>query len=77
MTRRAARSSPGARSKPLVVGVAGAPVGERALIHAALVGASVSAFRLAMGIGGALAIVGGLISLIGIEGPLIGHRHDR
>ena len=28
-----------------------------------------------MGIGGALAIVGGLISLIGIEGPLIGHRH--
>lgn len=60
-----------ARSRPLVVGASGAPAGERVVIHAALVGASVAAFRLAMGIGAALALVGGLISLIGIEGPLI------
>ena len=57
-----------ARSRPLVVEVGYAPVADRAEIHAALVDSSVAAFRLAMGIGAALAILGGLISLVGISG---------
>jgi EmrB/QacA subfamily drug resistance transporter len=65
---RAARTSVAtARQRPLVVDASYAPKPARATIHVALVDASVSAFHLAMGIGAALAIVGGLISLGGIE----------
>ena len=55
------------REHPLVTQVAYAPVGDRATLHAAAVDASVSAFKLAMEVGAALAIVGGLVSLGGIE----------
>jgi EmrB/QacA subfamily drug resistance transporter len=58
-----------ARQRPLVTSVSGVASQERAVVHSALVDASVGAFRLGMGIGGALAILGGLISLIGIENP--------
>jgi hypothetical protein len=68
--------SPGARAgvsalsrKPLVTNVSTIPSAERPVVHAALVDASVHAFRVGMGISGALAILGGLISLVGIENP--------
>ncbi len=57
-----------ARARPLVVDVGYAPAADRAEIHIALVDSSVAAFRLAMSIGAALAILGGVISLIGIAG---------
>jgi EmrB/QacA subfamily drug resistance transporter len=56
-----------ARNRPLVTSSGGAARADRAVVHAALVDSSVTAFRLAMGIGAAMAILGGLISLLGIE----------
>jgi EmrB/QacA subfamily drug resistance transporter len=58
-----------ARNRPLVTTVSGAPGAERAEIHASLVDASVHAFRVGMVVGAGLAVLGGLISLVGIENP--------
>jgi len=57
------------RSRPLVVDVSYAPAADRATLEAAAQSASVAAFRVAMEIGAALAIAGGLVSLVGIERP--------
>jgi EmrB/QacA subfamily drug resistance transporter len=51
-----------ARQRPLVITTPGVP-------HNDLVAASVHAFRFGLGIGAALVILGGLISLIGIRNP--------
>jgi EmrB/QacA subfamily drug resistance transporter len=56
-----------ARDRPLVTSTVGAAPADRPVVHAALVDASVTGFRLAMGIGAAMATLGGLISLVGIE----------
>jgi EmrB/QacA subfamily drug resistance transporter len=58
-----------ARSRPLVTSTTGVPSGERAVVHAALVDASVHSFRIGMGVGAALAILGGVVALVGIENP--------
>jgi hypothetical protein len=58
-----------ARQRPLVTAVSGISGRERAEVHAAAVNASVYAFRIGMLVGGALAVLGGLTSLIGIENP--------
>jgi EmrB/QacA subfamily drug resistance transporter len=58
-----------ARRSPLVTTVPGVSGTERAVVHAALVSASVDAFRVGMGISAALAILGGVAALIGIENP--------
>jgi EmrB/QacA subfamily drug resistance transporter len=57
------------RSRPLVVDVRGAPVAERPELRAALVDASVHGFRIGIGIGAVLVILGGLVALVGIENP--------
>jgi EmrB/QacA subfamily drug resistance transporter len=66
---RVQRALATARTRPLVTSAAGFPSAERPRVHAALVDASVHAFRIGIGIGGALAIAGGVIALIGIENP--------
>jgi predicted MFS family arabinose efflux permease len=58
-----------AKTRPLVTSAAGVPGAERPVVHAALVNASVYAFRFGMVIAAALAILGGLASLVGIENP--------
>jgi EmrB/QacA subfamily drug resistance transporter len=58
-----------ARTRPLVTSAEGASASERPLVHAALVDASVYAFRIGMIIGAALAMLGGLVSLVGIQNP--------
>jgi EmrB/QacA subfamily drug resistance transporter len=58
-----------ARTRPLVSNVSNVPARERPLVHQSLVNASVHAFRIAMVISAALALLGGLASLIGIENP--------
>jgi Na+/melibiose symporter-like transporter len=58
-----------ARTRPLVTSVQGVPPAQRKLVHAALVDASVHAFRIGMLISAALAVLGGLVSLVGIENP--------
>jgi EmrB/QacA subfamily drug resistance transporter len=57
------------RKKPLVTNARSVPQPARPVVHAALVNASVYAFRIGIGISGALAVVGGLIALVGIENP--------
>jgi len=51
------------RTRPLVTSVPGLPAAD----HHVLVGASVHAFRIGMEIAAALAALGGVIALIGIE----------
>jgi EmrB/QacA subfamily drug resistance transporter len=58
-----------ARTRPLVTTASGAPVSERPTIHAALVDASVHSFRVGVGIGAGLAVLGGVVALVGIENP--------
>jgi hypothetical protein len=58
-----------ARNRPLVTTVSGGSAADRDKIHPALVDASVHAFRIGMEVGAALAVVGGLIALVGIENP--------
>ena len=55
--------------KPLVTNVSSVPASEWRVVHATLVSASVYAFRVGIGISGALAILGGLVALVGIENP--------
>lgn len=56
-----------AKKRTLVTDASGAPPAERPRIHSALESASVKAFHIGIGIGGMLAIAGGLISLVGLE----------
>jgi EmrB/QacA subfamily drug resistance transporter len=58
-----------AKSRPLVTSAGDVPAQERATVHAALIDASVHAFRIGMGIGGGLAVLGGIVALVGIENP--------
>jgi EmrB/QacA subfamily drug resistance transporter len=58
-----------AHTRPLVVNTSGVPAGERPVVRAALVDASVHAFRVAMLIGALLAALGGVVALLGIENP--------
>jgi hypothetical protein len=58
-----------ARDRPLVTTVSGVSGTERAKIQAALVDSSVHAFRVGMAVGAGLAVLGGLIALVGIENP--------
>jgi EmrB/QacA subfamily drug resistance transporter len=58
-----------ARDRPLVTTVTGASAADRAKIQPALVDASVHAFRIGMEVGAGLAVLGGLIALVGIENP--------
>lgn len=57
------------RTRPLVTSVENVSAEERPLVHRALVDASVFAFRIAMVISAALALLGGLASFIGIKNP--------
>ena len=61
-TRQAQAALRAARMRPLVTTASGVP-------HEALVDASVHAFRIGVGIAGLLVILGGVISLVGIENP--------
>jgi phosphoglycerol transferase MdoB-like AlkP superfamily enzyme len=66
----AARSAvANAKTKPLVTTVTGVSGPERTTVHSALVDSSVYAFRVGLGIGAGLAVLGGLIALVGIENP--------
>ena len=58
-----------ARVKPLVTSVSGVPPADRPVVHAALVDASVHAFRIGIAIAAALAMLGGLVALVGIVNP--------
>ena len=48
---------------------AGVQVTDRPRVHAALIDASVHAFRIGIGIAGLLAILGGAVALVGIQNP--------
>jgi EmrB/QacA subfamily drug resistance transporter len=69
LSPQAARVVAAARNRPLVTAVRGVSGPQRAVVHGALVDASVHAFRIGMLIGGLFAITGGIASLIGIENP--------
>jgi EmrB/QacA subfamily drug resistance transporter len=58
-----------ARTRPLVTTASGVPARERPQVHAALVDASVHSFRIGMGVAAALAVLGGVVALVGIENP--------
>jgi EmrB/QacA subfamily drug resistance transporter len=58
-----------ARTRPLVATAPGVPATDRPRVHAALVDASVHAFRIGITIAGLLAILGGAVALVGIENP--------
>jgi EmrB/QacA subfamily drug resistance transporter len=67
-----------AKKRTLVTDPDGAAPADRARVHAALEAGAVQAFRVGIGIGGALAIAGGVISLVGIEGrkrPAVSAEH--
>jgi EmrB/QacA subfamily drug resistance transporter len=66
LTRPAPGAIARARARPLVISAPYAPAADRARLHRALSQASVSAFQLGMTIAAALAVVGGLVSLLGI-----------
>ncbi len=58
-----------ARMRPLITKVSGVPASERRIVRAALLDASVHAFRIGIGIGAGLAALGGALALFGIESP--------
>jgi EmrB/QacA subfamily drug resistance transporter len=58
-----------ARARPLVTTTPGVPPSERAVVHRALTAASVHAFRVMLGISSGLAILGGVVALLGIQNP--------
>jgi EmrB/QacA subfamily drug resistance transporter len=58
-----------ARKQPLVVKTHGLAPAHAAQVKAVLTSASVHAFRIGIGISGALALLGGVVSLLGIENP--------
>jgi EmrB/QacA subfamily drug resistance transporter len=69
LSPQAARVVATARTRALVTSVSGVPAAERAELHAALVNSSVYAFRIGLGISAALAVLGGVVALVGIENP--------
>jgi len=69
LSRRARTALSAARTRPLVTSASGVPAADRPGAHAALVDASVHAFRIGIGIAGLLAILGGAVALVGIENP--------
>ncbi|MFL5829233.1 MAG: MFS transporter [Solirubrobacteraceae bacterium] len=58
-----------AKIRPLVTTTNGVPAQEKPAVHAELVSASVHAFRVGMGISAALAMLGGVVALVGIVNP--------
>ena len=58
-----------ARTQPLVTTVTGVAPPDRATVREVLVSSSVDSFRLGIGIGAGLVIVGGIVSLVGIVNP--------
>lgn len=58
-----------ARELRLTDAAPGTPAAERATVDAALTDASVDAYRVGIGIAGGLALLGGVIALIGIQDP--------
>ena len=58
-----------ARDQPLVTSTSGVPSADRPVVHATLVDASVYAFRIGIGIAAALAMLGGVVALVGIVNP--------
>jgi EmrB/QacA subfamily drug resistance transporter len=69
LSPRAAQVVASERTRALVIDVAGVPASERAEVRTAQINASVYAFRIGMGISAGLAVLGGLVALIGIENP--------
>ena len=67
-TRSAAALS-AAKTRPFVIDASGFPARERPRASASMVGASVSAVRVGLGICGGLAILSGLLSLAGVRNP--------
>ncbi len=59
----------GARSRPLVTDASGASPQDAATVHATLVDSSVHSFRIGMEIAAALAVLGGVLALVGIQNP--------
>ena len=53
----------------MVTTVSDVPAPDRAEVHAALVNASVYSFRVSVVIAAGLAVLGGLVALVGIENP--------
>jgi len=74
---QAAPIAAAARTRPLVVAPAGAPAALRAQVRADQADASVQAFRLAMALAAALAALGGVVALVGIENPRRRRGEDR
>jgi hypothetical protein len=58
-----------ARIRPLVIDVRGVPAAEKGTVRSALRDASVAGFRAGIEIAALLAVLGGVVSLIGIENP--------
>jgi EmrB/QacA subfamily drug resistance transporter len=58
-----------ARARPLVIDANGVPSEDRATVRTALVDSSVRSFRLGMEIGAGLAVLGGVLGLLGIQNP--------
>jgi hypothetical protein len=56
------------KKRTLVTNASAAPAADRPRVQSALEDASVKAFRLGIGIAGLLAVAGGIVSLIGLEG---------
>ena len=69
LTPRAQAAVTRDRTRPLVTTTHGVPAAERATVRTALLDASVDAFRLGMGIAAGLAVLGGVVALVGIENP--------
>jgi EmrB/QacA subfamily drug resistance transporter len=57
------------RTNALVTNTSDVPPPDRPTVHHALVDASVYSFRIGLGISAALAILGGVVALLGIENP--------
>jgi EmrB/QacA subfamily drug resistance transporter len=55
------------KKRTLVTSASAAPAADRQRVHEALQDASVKAFHIGIGIGGLLAIAGGIVSLVGLE----------
>src|SRR5919201_931629 len=67
LTPQAQHAVAKAKQRTLVSDASAAPRAERPKVHAALQSASVKAFHIGIGIGGLLCVVGGLVSLVGLE----------
>jgi EmrB/QacA subfamily drug resistance transporter len=58
-----------ARTRPLVTTAPGVPAPDRPVVHAILTDASLQAFHTMIGISAGLAILGGVVALVGIQNP--------